>query len=350
MAACRPRPNGCWVAPTTTAPARPPGELHWVAPVGQRRPQRRQRGPAPTGADRRGQRPLGRRPGRCRHRRAPAVRRQPQLRPRGSLPPAQRGRGVPPHQPGHPGRLPRRRGRPGPLGDPPGGGRPSLATSWTRNGSMSAAADRRARSCGRPIPTSPSTMTPRWALPGRRSSPSAARPTWPAAPSRSRPAFDDQDVQFSDVTVGPDGRTYITWAQIQGELEQTLQVFVVKPRVAEPGSTTFGPERVVHVEDLAIPFDGDLHANDFRIATHPKHEVRIIGGKPGVRGLRTPAGPGCWTPSVRSRWSAPATRQPGCHLERALENLTGCGRALLPNHLQRPGRWSHRGGLVHQPL
>jgi hypothetical protein len=95
-------------------------------------------------------------------------------------------------------------------------------------------------------------------------------------------SVDDQDVQFSDVTVGPDGRTYITWAQIQGELEQTPQTFTVKLRVAEPGSTTFGPERVVHTENLAIPFDGDLHANDFRIATYPKHEVRIVHGKPRV--------------------------------------------------------------------
>jgi hypothetical protein len=95
-------------------------------------------------------------------------------------------------------------------------------------------------------------------------------------------SVDDQDVQFSDVTVGPDGRTYVSWAQIQGELEQTPQTFVVKLRVAEPGSTTFGPERVVHVEDLAIPFGGFLHANDFRIATYPKHEVRMVGGKPRV--------------------------------------------------------------------
>jgi hypothetical protein len=95
-------------------------------------------------------------------------------------------------------------------------------------------------------------------------------------------SVDDQDVQFSDVTVGPDGRTYISWAQIQGELEQTPQTFVVKLRVAEPGSTTFGPERVVAVEPLAIPFDGDLHANDFRIATYPKNDVRIVGGKPRV--------------------------------------------------------------------
>jgi hypothetical protein len=95
-------------------------------------------------------------------------------------------------------------------------------------------------------------------------------------------SVDDQDVQFSDVTVGPDGRTYVTWAQIQGELEQTPQTFTVKLRVAEPGSTSFGPERVVHVEDLAIPFGGFLHANDFRIATYPKHEVRLVGGKPRV--------------------------------------------------------------------
>ncbi len=95
-------------------------------------------------------------------------------------------------------------------------------------------------------------------------------------------SVDDQDVQFSDVTVGPDGRTYVTWAQIQGELEQTAQTFVVKLRVAEPGSTSFGPERVVHIENLAIPFGGFLHANDFRIATYPKHEVRMVGGKPRV--------------------------------------------------------------------
>ena len=95
-------------------------------------------------------------------------------------------------------------------------------------------------------------------------------------------SVDDQDTQFSDVTVGPDGRTYITWAQIQGELEQTPQTFVVKLRVAEPGSTTFGPERVVHTENLAIPFGGLLHANDFRIATYPKHEVRMVAGKPRV--------------------------------------------------------------------
>jgi len=88
----------------------------------------------------------------------------------------------------------------------------------------------------------------------------------------------DVDVQFSDVTIGPDQRTYITWAQIFGELTGDPQTFVIKMRVAEPGSTTFGPERVVFEEELAIPFGGFLHANDFRVATYPKHEVRDLGG------------------------------------------------------------------------
>jgi hypothetical protein len=92
----------------------------------------------------------------------------------------------------------------------------------------------------------------------------------------------DQDVQFADVTIGPDGRTYITWTQIQGELEQQPQTFTHKLRVAEPGSTTFGPTHVVATEELAIPFGGFLNANDFRIATYPKNEVRIIDGKPRV--------------------------------------------------------------------
>ena len=90
---------------------------------------------------------------------------------------------------------------------------------------------------------------------------------------------DDIDVQFSDVTIGPDQRTYVTWAQIFGELEGTAQRFVIKMRVAEPGSTSFGPERIVFDEQLPIPFGGFLHANDFRVATYPKHEVRDIGGE-----------------------------------------------------------------------
>lgn len=88
----------------------------------------------------------------------------------------------------------------------------------------------------------------------------------------------DVDVQFSDVTIGPDQRTYLTWARIDGELTGDPQTFTIKMRVAEPGTTAFGPERVVFEEDLAIPFGGFIHANDFRVATYPKHEVRDLGG------------------------------------------------------------------------
>ena len=92
----------------------------------------------------------------------------------------------------------------------------------------------------------------------------------------------DEDVQFADVTIGPDGRTYITWSEIRGELEQTQQTFIHKLRVAQPGSTTFGPTRVIHRETKAIPFGGFMHANDFRIATYPKSEVTMVGNKPRV--------------------------------------------------------------------
>jgi hypothetical protein len=100
----------------------------------------------------------------------------------------------------------------------------------------------------------------------------------------------DQDVQFSDVTVGPDGRAYITWARIDGELPGTEegepgqpQTFTIKVRVeTAPGTAEFGPEHVVHVEDNPIPFGGFLQANDFRIATYPKSDVATVGGQPRI--------------------------------------------------------------------
>jgi hypothetical protein len=92
----------------------------------------------------------------------------------------------------------------------------------------------------------------------------------------------DPDVQYGDVTIGPDGRTYITWIEIQGELEQTAQTFIPKLRIAPAGSTTFGPTQVVATEDLVVPFGGVLHANDFRIATYPKHEVIQVGATPRI--------------------------------------------------------------------
>ena len=119
---------------------------------------------------------------------------------------------------------------------------------------------------------------------------------------------DDLDVQFSDVTIGPDKRTYVTWAQVEGELEFAPQTFTIKMRIAPPGSTAFGPEVVIHREELAIPFGGFLHANDWRVATYPKHAVRLVGGKPRVFVLwdactERPLDSVCEEPVVKLRFS-----------------------------------------------
>lgn len=92
----------------------------------------------------------------------------------------------------------------------------------------------------------------------------------------------DEDIQFGDVTVGRDGRTYITWSQILGELEGTPQTFIHKMRVAPAGSTRFGPTRIVHRETRAVPFGGKLNGNEFRIATYPKNAVATVHGRPRV--------------------------------------------------------------------
>ena len=119
---------------------------------------------------------------------------------------------------------------------------------------------------------------------------------------------DDRDVQFSDVTVGPDGRTYVSWVEIVSE-NFGPQTFVIKLRVAAPGSTTFGPERIVATETQPLPFGGFLQANDFRTATYPKHEVRFVNGRPRVFVVwdgcraRVLGGSVCEFPVIRLRYS-----------------------------------------------
>ena len=93
----------------------------------------------------------------------------------------------------------------------------------------------------------------------------------------------DNDVQFSDVTVGPDGRAYITWAKVTGEFENTPQVFTIKYRSeTAPGSAVFNPEHIVQVVTNPLPFGGFLHGNDFRVATVPKNDVVMVNGHPRV--------------------------------------------------------------------
>jgi hypothetical protein len=88
-------------------------------------------------------------------------------------------------------------------------------------------------------------------------------------------------IQFSDVTVGPDGRTYITWEQ-DNDLDNPApppEAMRFWMRVAEPGSTTFGPPRLVADEPLNLGI-AHLHANDFRAATYPKNTVTMVDGRP----------------------------------------------------------------------
>ncbi len=104
----------------------------------------------------------------------------------------------------------------------------------------------------------------------------------------------DDDIQFGDVTIGPDGRTYVTWMQIIGELPgvdgspSQPQTIVIKSRVAPAGSTTFGPAHIVRTVDLPISQDGALQADSFRISTYPKNAVSQLDGKgrKGAAGTR----------------------------------------------------------------
>ena len=114
----------------------------------------------------------------------------------------------------------------------------------------------------------------------------------------------DQQTTFSDVTVGPDGRTYLSWVQFLGPLE--TQRMVLKLRVAPPGSTQFGPTRIVATEPKpAVAF---LHASSFRVQTIPKNDVKLVHGHPRVfvvwEGCRTSIFGVCEEPRINLARSA----------------------------------------------
>ncbi len=115
----------------------------------------------------------------------------------------------------------------------------------------------------------------------------------------------DQQTTFSDVTVGPDGRTYLSWVQFFGSPE-TGQMMVLKLRVAPPGSTQFGPTRIVATEPKpAVAF---LHASSFRVQTIPKNDVKLVHGHPRVfvvwEGCRTSIFGVCEEPRINLARSA----------------------------------------------
>lgn len=79
------------------------------------------------------------------------------------------------------------------------------------------------------------------------------------------------DTQFSYVTVGPDGKVYVAWAEFSGAN------YNLKLRVSGPGGTSFGPIR--NIKTVSDPLFGmpDLNLNFFRIFTQPKIAVDPTG-------------------------------------------------------------------------
>ncbi len=120
----------------------------------------------------------------------------------------------------------------------------------------------------------------------------------------------DRHAQLGDVTIGPDGRVYVTWSSLlnieQFDPAHPPQV-IHKLRVAEPGGTRFGPPRVIDRERRPI-FNLKLHANDFRVPPYAKNTVRIVAGRPRVfliwEGCRArPFGFACEEPAIKLRHS-----------------------------------------------
>lgn len=92
-----------------------------------------------------------------------------------------------------------------------------------------------------------------------------------------------RSTQFGDVTIGPDGRTYVTW-QESTDLTSNFgppEHVKIWMRVAPPGSPTFGPVRRVAAVKRPMGI-APLHANDFRVGTYPKNDVKLVHGEPRV--------------------------------------------------------------------
>jgi hypothetical protein len=118
------------------------------------------------------------------------------------------------------------------------------------------------------------------------------------------------DVQFADVTIGPDGRTYLTWVEVHTDPVTGRETFVHKLRIAPAGSTLFGPTRIVATERNPIGFNSVLHADDFRITTYPKNAVATVNGRPRIfvtwescRAVVDPTTLTCEEPRIRLRFS-----------------------------------------------
>ena len=89
-----------------------------------------------------------------------------------------------------------------------------------------------------------------------------------------------QVAEYPWVTIGPDGRTYITWGEFFGDsfIGPSQQSWIA---VAEPGSTTF-TRHPIYLEDQVMRGHETLHAADFRTGTMFKNTVAMVHGHPRV--------------------------------------------------------------------
>jgi hypothetical protein len=88
--------------------------------------------------------------------------------------------------------------------------------------------------------------------------------------------------QFSYVTIGPDGRVYVTYSTFTVDGSGIVHYGPIKLKIANAGSTTFGAASVVITPSNAIVPGASLHADDFRVATVPKTTVAMIGSTPRI--------------------------------------------------------------------
>lgn len=99
--------------------------------------------------------------------------------------------------------------------------------------------------------------------------------------SRPIPLSTGQKVaEYPTVTVGPDGRTYVTWGEFFGDsfIGPAQRGWVA---VADPGSLTFH-KHPIYKENQVVRAQELLHANDFRVGTMFKNTVTMVHGHPEI--------------------------------------------------------------------
>jgi hypothetical protein len=86
--------------------------------------------------------------------------------------------------------------------------------------------------------------------------------------------------EYPTVTIGADGRTYVTWGEFFGDsfIGPAQRGWVA---VADPGSTTF-TTHPIYKENQVIRAQETLHANAFRVGTMFKNTVTTVDGHPEI--------------------------------------------------------------------